>query len=545
MTTAGPHATGWPGGSIGSRLGAWRDRTTDDPRHDERTAAVLGLALGVCFTTCFLTGLYSHLAQHPTSWFHLPARPAGLYRVTQGLHVLTGIATIPLLLAKLWSVFPKLLQWPPVTSVAHLLERLSLVPLVAGALFQLWTGLADIDLWYPLPAFFPTVHYWTAWITMGALVVHIGAKITTTRAALARTGAADATPPPADPVARRRFLTAVGATSGLLVVTVAGQTIAPLRRLALLAPRHPDVGVQGFPVNKSAISAGVRHTATSPAYRLQVAGRRHPTPVAHHRSDPGPASAIGHPAHRLRRGVERQPSLDGGAAARPAAAGGGARRLGGHRSFARGARALRPGRRGRGPERRSRHPPGPVGRRPATGPRPRLPDPTHRARPARRHADQVGHPDRGPMTADGEHRTSSVFWAGLVLGWGVMAYGVWGFLHDHRSTVPARTVWWIAGTAVAHDAVVAPVVTLVGLGLAALLPRWARGPVAAAVAASGVVLVFSYPLLRHFGRRADNPSILPLDYPRHVAVVLAVVWAVAGVGLVIRFRRSHRPSPAT
>jgi DMSO/TMAO reductase YedYZ molybdopterin-dependent catalytic subunit len=282
-------------------VSAWRDEAANDPRHDERTAAVLGIALGVCFTTCFLTGLYSHLAQHPTSWFRLPARPAGLYRVTQGLHVLTGIATIPLLLAKLWSVFPKLLQWPPVTSVAHLLERVSLVPLVAGALFQLWTGLADIDLWYPLPSFFPTVHYWTAWITMGALVVHVGAKITTTRAALARGGGAhtvvaDQPPPPAvhvptvigaevaapeprapsdgaDPVARRRFLTAVGATSGLLVATVAGQTIAPLRRLALLAPRHPDVGVQGFPVNKSAGSAGVRHTSTSPAYRLEVVGR--------------------------------------------------------------------------------------------------------------------------------------------------------------------------------------------------------------------------------------------------------------------------------
>ena len=66
--------------------------------------------------------------------------------------------------------------------------------------------------------------------------------------------------------------------------------------------------------------------------------------------------------------------------------------------------------------------------------------------------------------------------------------------------------------------------TLIGLGLVAPLPRWARGPVTAAVAASGVVLVFSYPLLRHFGRRADNPSILPLDYPRNVAVVLAVIW---------------------
>ena len=251
-------------------VATWRDGADEDARHDDRTAAILGIALGVCFTTCFLTGLYSHYAQHPPSWFHLPARPVGLYRVTQGVHVLTGIAAIPLLLAKLWAVFPRLVQWPPIKSMAHLLERISLIPLVAGGLFQLWTGLANIDLWYPLPSFFPTTHYWMAWITMGALVTHVGAKLTTTRTALARHR---------EPIdlasrrSRRRFLTAVGATSSLLVVTVAGQTVAPLRKLALLAPRHPDVGVQGFPVNKSAISAGVRSRALSQTYRLRVSGR--------------------------------------------------------------------------------------------------------------------------------------------------------------------------------------------------------------------------------------------------------------------------------
>ena len=128
-----------------------------------------GSLLGVSFSICFLTGLYSHFAQHPPSWFTLPASPAGLYRVTQGVHVITGIASIPLLLAKLWSVFPKLFRWPPLTSVAHALERISLVPLIAGAIFQLWSGVANIDLWYPLPFFFPAAHYWVAWITIGAL----------------------------------------------------------------------------------------------------------------------------------------------------------------------------------------------------------------------------------------------------------------------------------------------------------------------------------------------------------------------------------------
>ena len=103
-------------------------RPTRGPRfssrqHDDENAAWLGLALGVCFTICFVTGVVSHLVQDPGSWFHWPARPAGLYRLNQGLHVTTGIAAIPLLLTKLWVVFPKLFAWPPFRSVAQAVER--------------------------------------------------------------------------------------------------------------------------------------------------------------------------------------------------------------------------------------------------------------------------------------------------------------------------------------------------------------------------------------------------------------------------------------
>lgn len=244
---------------------AWRDRALADPRRGDRTAALLGIALGSCFVVCFLTGLLSHLIQHPPSWFEWPARPAGLYRVTQGVHVATGIAAIPLLLAKLWTVYPRLFQTPVVRDVAHALERISIVPLVGGALFMLVTGVANIDLWYPWPFFFPAGHYWMAWVTIGALVVHIGAKITATRQALS-------SPPTPRPVNhdRRRFLVFAGASSVLLTVATIGQTVAPLRRLALLAPRRPDHGTQGFPVNKSAAEAGTVAAATDPAYRLIV-----------------------------------------------------------------------------------------------------------------------------------------------------------------------------------------------------------------------------------------------------------------------------------
>lgn len=238
-----------------------------DPRHDERTAARLGIALGVGFAVCLVTGVYSHLLQHPVSWLPVAAAPAGTYRVTQGLHVLTGIACVPLLLAKLWSVYPKLLTWPPVRSLAHAVERISLVPLVGGALFQLWTGIANIDLWYPLPFFFPAGHWYVAWITVGALVVHVGAKMATTREALAR-----APEPPSVTGERRRFLGLIGAGSALLVGATAGMTVRPLERLALLSPRLPSVGPQGLPVNKTAAEAGVVDAASAVDYRLAVGG---------------------------------------------------------------------------------------------------------------------------------------------------------------------------------------------------------------------------------------------------------------------------------
>ena len=241
--------------------------------HDERTAALLGAALGIAFVTCFATGLLSHVAQDPHPWFPWPSRPAGLYRVTQGVHVATGIAAIPLLLAKLWTVYPQLFQRPVVRGVAHGIERVAIVPLVAGSLFMLFTGLANINLWYPWSFNFRVSHYWVAWITIGALVVHLGAKWSTTRAALGREHAATTAEPAGDDArSRRGFLTAVaGAAAGLTLLTV-GQTVWPLRKLALLAPRRPDAGPQGFPVNRTAEAAGVTGSAADPAFRLIVEG---------------------------------------------------------------------------------------------------------------------------------------------------------------------------------------------------------------------------------------------------------------------------------
>ncbi|MGH2839487.1 MAG: molybdopterin-dependent oxidoreductase, partial [Solirubrobacteraceae bacterium] len=71
---------------------------------------------------------------------------------------------------------------------------------------------------------------------------------------------------------RRRMLISVGAAAGVATLTTVGQTVRPLKELALLAPRRPDNGPQGIPVNKSAAGARVVDAATSAEYRLTLAG---------------------------------------------------------------------------------------------------------------------------------------------------------------------------------------------------------------------------------------------------------------------------------
>ncbi|MFE9401209.1 molybdopterin-dependent oxidoreductase [Streptomyces sp. NPDC006530] len=257
------------------RLPAVRPPVFTGRLHDARTATSIGRWLGVAIAVCFGTGLISHYLQHQPGWLlnALPSRPVWGYRLSQGLHVASGIAAIPLLLAKLWTVYPRLFAWPPLRSVRHALERLSVAVLVAGAVFELFTGLLNTVQWYPWPFSFVPVHFAVAWLLAGALMLHVAVKYPEIKAYWAKESPGTLALPAADGPDRRSLLTGVATAVGAVTLTTVGQAFTPLKFFDVLAPRHPDHGAQQLPVNRSARAAGT--TQVDPdTYRLTVAGPR-------------------------------------------------------------------------------------------------------------------------------------------------------------------------------------------------------------------------------------------------------------------------------
>ncbi|MGW4169674.1 molybdopterin-dependent oxidoreductase [Streptomyces chartreusis] len=260
--------------------------------------SVLGVVLLGGITVLFVTGLVSYAAYNPDLspvndktpdkgilgfyLFSWPTDPHWLYRLNQGVHVTLGITLIPVLLAKLWSVVPRLFTLPPARSLAHALERLSLLLLVGGALFEFVTGVLNIQLDYIFPGSFYTLHFYGAWVFIAAFVAHVVLKMPTAWRNLRqlREEKNDLVPPsPAEPtVSRRGALWFVGGGSLLLFLTTVGQNFdGALRRTALLAPHggdEPGSGPGGFQINKTAAYAGIREAETSEeAWRLLVEGR--------------------------------------------------------------------------------------------------------------------------------------------------------------------------------------------------------------------------------------------------------------------------------
>jgi hypothetical protein len=173
-----------------------------------------------------------------------------------------------LLLAKLWTVFPKLFSRPVARSIVHAIERGSILLLSASAFFELVTGIFNTFQNYPWPFYFPTIHYAIAWVAIGSILVHVAVKLPLIRAGL---GERPRPTSAGDGLSRRGFLRVTWLTAGAAVLATAGSTIPFLRGVSVLATRSGG-GSQSLPVNRTADHAGVRTKARDPAWHLEFRG---------------------------------------------------------------------------------------------------------------------------------------------------------------------------------------------------------------------------------------------------------------------------------
>lgn len=296
--------------------GLGRTRAWRSPLRGPWLTSVFGVVLLVTMPIVILTGLLDYIAYGPqfgqampadTGWLRLPqfdwpTRPSWIFRLTQGLHVGLGLVLVPVVLAKLWSVVPRLFAWPPVRSIAQVLERLSLLALVGGLLFEIVTGVLNIQYDYVFGFDFYTAHYWGAWVFIAGFVTHTVLKVPTMitslrsrslvaelRTPLAGTRPEASSPDdpdslvaldPAPPTTSRRgALALVGGGALFVAVLTVGQTLGGfLRPAAFLLPRGRDYGdgPNDFQVNRTPRAAGVTEAMAGPDWRLTLRGGDRP-----------------------------------------------------------------------------------------------------------------------------------------------------------------------------------------------------------------------------------------------------------------------------
>jgi DMSO/TMAO reductase YedYZ molybdopterin-dependent catalytic subunit len=247
--------------------------------------AAIGSVLLLLVGIVTFTGFLSHMAYEPDLrgnaivpvdadlplTFGWPASPSWLYGLNQSLHVNVGLVAVPVLLAKLWSVIPRLFVWPPVASPRQAVERVGIALLVASSIFQFATGIVNVQYWYAFHFNFVVAHYYGAVVFTGALVLHVLVKLPVILRAYRDHGWVNdlvATDPAPPTISRRGFFAFVGGASLTLLVANAGESIGgPLRSLAFLAPRR-----ESFPVNKTAAKAKVTADMVGSSYRLTLSG---------------------------------------------------------------------------------------------------------------------------------------------------------------------------------------------------------------------------------------------------------------------------------
>lgn len=143
-----------------------------------------------------------------------------------------------------------------------------------------------------------------------------------------------------------------------------------------------------------------------------------------------------------------------------------------------------------------------------------------------------------PTTPDGlDTRVEAVpawlYWGLTGFGLAVIGFGIYGiWTHQGTGILDVRVrplLIWTVGAVIVHDLIFAPLVVLVGRALRHVRPRALRAPLPVCLAASALLTLLAFPLVRGYGARGSDPSRLPLNYTIGYGALLAVVWLACAV----------------
>lgn len=121
-----------------------------------------------------------------------------------------------------------------------------------------------------------------------------------------------------------------------------------------------------------------------------------------------------------------------------------------------------------------------------------------------------------------------------------LAYGALLLATNGAAAPVVGVVVWLAGGLVAHDALLAPLTVLAGVGVVRVVPAGPeRRVVAGGLLVAACLVAVALPALGTPGV-PDNPTATPRNYPLGLAVLLALDVAVTVLLLVLVRRRPAR-----
>ncbi|HEY2062715.1 MAG TPA: hypothetical protein VGH57_30385 [Amycolatopsis sp.] len=134
-------------------------------------------------------------------------------------------------------------------------------------------------------------------------------------------------------------------------------------------------------------------------------------------------------------------------------------------------------------------------------------------------------------------------------GLAALGFGVSLFLDYALPVRPdvVKTLVWLVGAPVFHDAVIAPVVGVGGLLLSRVVPIPWKAPVMAGTVLTAILGILAFPLLWRTYGTAPEPGLHDGNTWLGLLVTLAVVWALVLLAGIVRTiagngRKNRRPS---